>query len=206
MLASWRQVKRVALKGATSREVLPVSPAGQSVAPAARGVSPIAPVASTICANRCTDRAGRFIDRAGRGTAGEQRITARCERSTRERHDGHQGRVVGDRRVTAVVAVVGVANGLASGRARFNCTAARRAYGGGKCSSRWCTLRVQQRKVLVLVVHVARTPVKSARPSGERCVQHRKVLVLVVNGARSAPKSAGHSGERCAFGTEKCSP
>jgi hypothetical protein len=48
LLASWRQAKRVTLKGATSREGLPVSPAGQSVSPAAQGVSPIAQVVSPI--------------------------------------------------------------------------------------------------------------------------------------------------------------
>jgi hypothetical protein len=46
MLASWRQVKRVTLRGATSRAVLPVVPAAQSAARAAQGASPIASVAT----------------------------------------------------------------------------------------------------------------------------------------------------------------
>jgi hypothetical protein len=48
MLASWRQVKRVTLKGATSRAVLPVLPAAQIVSPAAHGASPIAQVVSPV--------------------------------------------------------------------------------------------------------------------------------------------------------------
>lgn len=46
MLASWRQVKRVTLKGATSRAVLPMVQAAQSVSLAAQGVSPTASVAT----------------------------------------------------------------------------------------------------------------------------------------------------------------
>ncbi len=48
MLASWRQVKRVTVKGATSREVLPVVPAAQSAARAAQVASPLAQVASPL--------------------------------------------------------------------------------------------------------------------------------------------------------------
>lgn len=48
MLASWRQAKRVTLKGATSRDVLPVLPAVQSAARAAQVASPLAQVASPL--------------------------------------------------------------------------------------------------------------------------------------------------------------
>jgi hypothetical protein len=47
-LASWRQAKRVTLKGARSRDVLPVAPAPQTEARVAQGGSPIVQVASPI--------------------------------------------------------------------------------------------------------------------------------------------------------------
>ncbi len=48
MLASWRQAKRVTLKGATSRDVLPVLPAAQIAARVAQVASPLAQVASPL--------------------------------------------------------------------------------------------------------------------------------------------------------------
>ena len=51
LLASWRQTKRVMLKGATSRDVLPMVPAAQTVSRAAQVASPIAPAATPLAGN-----------------------------------------------------------------------------------------------------------------------------------------------------------
>jgi hypothetical protein len=48
LLASWRQVKRVTPKGATSRDILSVVPAAQTASPVTQGASPIAQVVSPI--------------------------------------------------------------------------------------------------------------------------------------------------------------